>query len=248
FGASAAKARPCFGTLYLSAEGLRGGSRSKLDRCLGRIRKYLTDRGLDGTTAVVLTAPRGLAPSPGNPAPDVGSESATRVPAFVRLPGALAAGQRFSFLARSVDLMPTLLELLGHSELRRSSNIDGVSLDRGMFGGAEPSLAAFVESGLAEGELELTLEPRLEGMLVVSDEHLESKLEHKSRMMRTRRWKLLKQTPRELRLYDMITDPRQTLDLSRLGLVPGNHLMEAMERWITYGTPSPWFAPWDEPR
>jgi arylsulfatase A-like enzyme/Tfp pilus assembly protein PilF len=85
------------------------------DRQLARLIAFLDQRGLRGTTLVVVTSDHGEGLS------DHGEDehmllvydSTLRVPLLLRWPGVLPAGARVDGQFREVDLMPTLLELVG---------------------------------------------------------------------------------------------------------------------------------------
>jgi choline-sulfatase len=85
------------------------------DSQLARLIAFLDQRGLRGTTLVVVTSDHGEGLS------DHGEDehmllvydSTLRVPLLLRWPGVLPAGARVDGQFREVDLMPTLLELVG---------------------------------------------------------------------------------------------------------------------------------------
>ena len=98
------------------------------DRELGRIFKSLDDAGLLDSTVLAFTADHG--DSLGEHGETTHGifvyDSTVRVPMLLAGPG-VPAGRRVDALARTVDLAPTILELLG---LPAADGLDGRSLER----------------------------------------------------------------------------------------------------------------------
>jgi arylsulfatase A-like enzyme len=99
-----------------------GGVRS-FDHWLGELLDFLRERGLDERTILVVTSDHGeQLGEEGRPAPYGDGfynvhghalfEELTRVPLIVRLPGQ-KDGRRFSTVTASIDVLPTLLDVLG---------------------------------------------------------------------------------------------------------------------------------------
>ena len=99
-----------------------GGVRS-FDRWLGELVDFLRDRDLDERTILVVTSDHGeQLGDDGRPAPYGDGfynvhghtlfEEMTRVPLIIRLPGQ-REGRRLSTVTASIDVLPTLLDLLG---------------------------------------------------------------------------------------------------------------------------------------
>jgi arylsulfatase A-like enzyme len=88
---------------------------SGVDRAFGWLVDKLTERGLAEDTLVVFTSDHGdLLGSHNRPFPKTAPEDeACRVPLLMRLPGGLRAGSASELLIGSLDLMPTLLSLMG---------------------------------------------------------------------------------------------------------------------------------------
>ncbi len=99
------------------------------DEEIGRLLSALEDAGLSATTLVVVTADHGESFGEhdewlhGNGLYDHG----LRVPLIIAGPG-VPAGARFDQLARQVDVLPTILELLDLPDLAPPARIDGRSL------------------------------------------------------------------------------------------------------------------------
>jgi choline-sulfatase len=92
------------------------------DAQVGRLVEFLDARGLRGRTLVVVTSDHGE--GLGEHGEDEHLmfvyESTLRVPLLASWPGVLPAGQRIRGLFRSVDLLPTVLDLLGQPAVASS--------------------------------------------------------------------------------------------------------------------------------
>jgi arylsulfatase A-like enzyme/Tfp pilus assembly protein PilF len=103
------------------------------DAQLGRLLGRLRDRGALDTTLVVVTADHGEGLG------DHGEDehllfvydSTLRVPLLVRLPGRIPAGARVEGQFRSVDLLPTILDLLGRPAVPTSGASRAANLSAG---------------------------------------------------------------------------------------------------------------------
>ncbi|MDP2783328.1 MAG: arylsulfatase, partial [Sulfurimicrobium sp.] len=144
-------------------------------------------------------------------------------------------------VVRSIDLAPTLLELVGASP---AASMEGVSL-AACFGQRQhcPQLDAFNETGMWIADipglpekhlrypdlLELMEVPdRASGTLAIKPQYQDTILRAKDRMIRRGRWKLVYQpleTGYLLRLFDLDTDPACQQDVS------GSHLDVKAELW-----------------
>ena len=118
------------------------GAIAYADDCVGRILKQLADSGLDKNTIVILIADHGetigerglFDRSFGHPLPLY--NEVTHVPMIIRYPG-LKNSKRISQPVQLVDLMPTILDLIG---IKAPDNIDGVSLKSIMTSDKSPDL------------------------------------------------------------------------------------------------------------
>jgi hypothetical protein len=152
-----------------------------------------------------------------------------RIPLVIRDPRRPARG-RVDKVVRSIDLAPTLLELV---DIPPIASMDGTSLAGCMAsGGACPDLDAFNETGIWIADipglpethlrypdlLELMEVPdRSSGTLAIKTEYCKAILAAKDRMIRRGRWKLVYQpleTGHVLRLFDLETDPACQHDMS----------------------------------
>ena len=124
------------------------GEISFADAQVGRLVQFLRDRDLFERTVIVVLGDHGESLN------DHGEEghgffvyeSAIHVPFIVRTPFSAMKGRRVSESVRSIDVMPTVLELLGLPKAT-SSGVDGQSLTPLMTGArADMGLEAFAEA------------------------------------------------------------------------------------------------------
>ncbi|MGH0031656.1 MAG: sulfatase-like hydrolase/transferase, partial [Myxococcota bacterium] len=160
-----------------------------VDDQLGRVFRELEQQGIAGRTLVVVTADHGE--GLGEHDEDTHSvyvwDTTVRVPLIFAWPGEIPAGRRIDGIARTADIVPTLLALLG---LPEPPGLQGVSLAGALRGGAAPALDAYGES----------LEPHaLFGSSAL-------------RFLRRDRWKLVYKDPPEL--YDLARDASEQTDRS----------------------------------
>lgn len=160
-----------------------------MDDCFGRILAALDELKLADRTLVIFTSDHGnLLGQHGMMDKSVPTfyDDLMRVPLLARLPGALPAGKTCDAFAATVDLAPTILDLLGAPPLAKGH---GHSL-RGVIAGqnAGPE-AVFGERG------DLS-KPGV------------------SRMIRTRRWKFNLQPKGAYELFDLEKDPDETQNLA----------------------------------
>ncbi len=117
------------------------GQISEVDAQVGRILDALDELGLREETIVVFTSDHGewlgehLRYGKGYPAHD----QCSRVPLLFRWPGALTAGRTVHSLVEAVDVLPTLLELIG---VQAPPHLQGASLAAHLRGEDGPVKAA----------------------------------------------------------------------------------------------------------
>lgn len=130
--------------LGASGAGLYGDVIEEVDASTGRIMAELEALGLDDNTIVVFTSDNGpwlVMGDHGGTKADFREGKATtfeggvRMPAVMRAPGRIAAGQVVSAPVISMDILPTILNFAG---IELPSGLDGVPLD-----GALSQKAAF---------------------------------------------------------------------------------------------------------
>lgn len=118
----------------------------RMDVAIGQVLKALAESGEEANTVVVFCNDHGM-PFPFSKA--TGYDHGTRVPALVRYPG-MAKPRRFENLACNVDIMPTVLDLVG---MPIPGNIDGRSWLPRMRGErvADPEYQVTYVNGVANG-------------------------------------------------------------------------------------------------
>ena len=103
-----------------------------IDHEFGRILKFLEEEGLADNTIVVLSADHGdLLGSHGMLAKHVWYEESVGIPFLIRWPGKIHVGRDQKTLINSVDVMPTLLGLMG---LPIPATVQGTDLSAAMIG------------------------------------------------------------------------------------------------------------------
>ncbi len=203
---------------------LYDGCVKSFDDELGRILEYLQASGLAENTLVVVYSDHGMeffeheTWGQGNSA--IGDFSA-RVPVVIAGPS-MKASTCLDGVTRSVDLAPSLLELLG---LTVPPEMEGISLAAALKGGEQPELPAFYETGIWLTEVPgmpvghlsypnlldmLEIPDPSSGTMAIKPEYQARIIAAKDRMIRSGRWKLVYQPlvdGKLLRLYDLENDP-----------------------------------------
>ena len=176
------------------------------DELVGRLDDALQRLGLEGQTLLVVTSDHGE--GLGEHGETVHGffvyESTLHVPLLVRGPG-VAAGRRIKGVARSVDLLPSVLEMLG------------VPPSAGWKGSGR-SLAPVLRATAAMAESDPVYAESLLPLLHYGWSDL--------RALRDGRWKYI-QAPRP-ELYDLDADPGETRDLAALMPARANALREGL--------------------
>lgn len=117
-----------------SQQGLYGDVMMEVDWSVGEILKTLKENNLDKNTIVIFTSDNGPWLNYGNHAGSSGGfregkgtsfEGGTRVPCLIRWPEKIKGGQISNSLAATIDLFPTIADLLS---INLTSTPDGISL------------------------------------------------------------------------------------------------------------------------
>lgn len=118
-----------------SKQGLYGDVMMEIDWSVGEILKTLRENGIEKNTMIIFTSDNGPWFNFGNHAGSTGGlregkgttwEGGVRVPCIIRWPGQVKEGLISNSLSSTIDLLPTMAEILG-SKLPEKK-IDGVSL------------------------------------------------------------------------------------------------------------------------
>jgi arylsulfatase A-like enzyme/glycosyltransferase involved in cell wall biosynthesis len=233
---------------------LYDGCVTRFDDEVRRIMEHLDRSGLAENTIVVVYSDHGMeffennTWGQGNSAT---SDVSSRIPLLIRVPG-LARGHNVTQPVRSIDLAPTLLELVG---IERAQAMDGVSLNAFMHGpGSQPDRNVFSETGIWLTDLPGTPDghmryPNLLDLLTVRDittgtislkpEFEDIVVRAKDRMIRHGRWKLVYQpldNGHILKLFDLERDPcGMTEDVSGENPQIVNDLWPRLQTWMSQG-------------
>lgn len=118
---------------------------ANLDRNVGRLMKALDRMGLTENTIVVFSSDHGeMFGAQGRRAKNIFYEEAARIPFLVRWPKKIAAKRRCDSCLSTVDIMPTVLSLMGLSIPKEAEGMD-LSLRATSGDGPEPE-AAFLQN------------------------------------------------------------------------------------------------------
>jgi arylsulfatase A-like enzyme len=235
---------------------LYDGCVKSFDDEAGRILDYLQASGLAENTLVVVYSDHGMeffeheTWGQGNSA--IGDFSA-RVPVVMTGPGVVAS-TRLDSVTRSVDLAPTLLQLLG---LSVPPEMEGISLATALQGGELPELPAYYETGIWLNELPgmpaghlrypglldmLEIPDPSSGTMAIKPEYQDRIIAAKDRMVRSGRWKLVYQPligGKLLRLYDLKVDPDCRKDVAATEPEVTDRLWGLLEAWMQQEPLSP---------
>jgi len=196
-----------------------------LDQAVGGILDELKKMGLDRKTLIVLTADHGEALGEHDYYFDHGDllyENQIRVPFIIRYPGMPDPGKTIEPQVRTVDLMPTILQVLN---VKYSGMIDGASLLPLIHGKkASPGTGyAFSETDTISFA-NLNCRGYIEG---VAGKHTS---------VRTDNFKLIyiPKRPEPLyELYDLKRDPRETTNIVGENVAEADELKRVLFRWLS---------------
>jgi arylsulfatase A-like enzyme len=199
---------------------------SYVDHELGRLLDALAEGKILDDAVVVITSDHGEAMDEHSELWDHGFttyESATRIPLIVRLPPGGPAGARPRALVSNIDVMPSLLELLG---VPIPAGVEGLSF-----------AAAFGQKELAEHR-EAAFSEATKPYDTRHEAGAEWQNERKFRSIRTPRWKLVRRPLRDqTRLFDLSHDPREQRDLSGQRPKLTMKLRSRLEAWSAEAHP-----------
>ncbi|MGY6274701.1 sulfatase family protein [Methylomonas sp. MgM2] len=180
----------------------------------------------------------------------VGNDPSARIPLIISGPG-VPKNMKFSHVCRSIDFMPTILDLLG---MEIPENIDGVNLMPYIKENKNPNLYAYQETGVWMGKIPglhpdqitypdiielLTIPDIKTGTLVIDEKYYPTVIKAKNRSIQNDRWKLIYiPTYRGpvYQLYDLKTDPyRNVIELYPEILA---ELKPKLDEWISHSNHS----------
>ncbi len=202
-------------------DGLYSGALSYLDEKIGAMVDLLERKGILDDTILVITADHGE---------NLGEhglvghnycvyDTLAHVPLICRYPSAFQGGSRIDQLVQSIDILPTLEEILGSAAPEHQSRSRrGISLT----GGGDTHEHALVEY----------LEPNLDLIRARRPDVDLSELDRAWRAIRDERWKLARASDGTSELYDLESDPGETNDLSTVHTEIVSRLSRELDRWI----------------
>lgn len=197
----------------------------QFDDEVGKIIDYIEKSNLSDNTIVIIYSDHGAdffetgCWGQGNTL--VGDDPSGRIPLVIKGPG-VPIGVNFKPTTRSIDVMPTLLDLLN---IPIPTNLDGVNLIPYVKAQKSPELFAFQETGIWLGKIPglhpdqilypnivelLDIPDKKSGTLVVNEKHYPTVIRAKSRSIQNEKWKLIyiaTYTKPVYQLYDLENDP-----------------------------------------
>jgi arylsulfatase len=183
---------------------------------VGRVLEDLAARGLLDNTIVIITSDHGeiLYEHEYYFGHDIGLyEECIRIPLIMRLPGYGTPGMRISPLVQSLDILPTLLEVLG---IGRPGYLEGKSL--------LPLIEGSGESTVTFAFLETFPFPE------------KSPPRHAVRTADAKLiWKETQADTLAKEYYDLVRDPGETTNLFSPGFRPAAHLDSVLTRYVANG-------------
>lgn len=204
----------------------------QFDDEVGKIIDYIEMSGLSENTIVIIYSDHGAdffetgCWGQGNTL--VGNDPSGRIPLVIKGPG-VPKGVNFEPITRSIDVMPTLLDLLN---IAIPTNLDGINLMPYINAQKSPELFAFQETGIWLGKIPglhpeqisypnivelLDIPNKKTGTLVVNQKYYPTVIRAKSRSIQNEKWKLIyiaTYTEPVYQLYDLNNDPyRDVLSL-----------------------------------
>ena len=185
------------------------GAISQVDHEIGMLLDALEASGQADNTIIVFSSDHGdQMLEHGIMGKNCFFESSVRVPLMLSLPGRVKPA-RYDQLIESVDVMPTLLELIGLPEPRECEGCSFAPLIADTGRAYTPHDAVFSENIIPEvitgGKLELPFE---KGKGVDGVRHPDAK------MVRTARWKYCHYSGDGAELYDLQNDPHEQTNLA----------------------------------
>lgn len=197
-----------------------------MDAGIGKVIDTLKETGQDKETFVIFTSDNGgqLDVGANNGATRDGKQSmyegGLRVPACAVWPGKIAAESKTGTIGMSMDLLPTICEVVG---ARIPHSIDGVSLWPTLAGEQQKIDRDHFFHRREGGN-------RYQGLTINA--------------VRRGDWKLLQNSPFEpLELYNLATDPMESTNLAKTNRGKFDELSKALRLQVQRGGSVPWQAP-----
>ena len=188
---------------------LYDGEIAYLDRAISEVIELLQKHGLLDDTLIIITSDHGEQLGQH----DIWGHAAlhdaeTRIPLVMRLPGLVESGRRAAGFCQQIDLLPTIVDLLGRDA--GQLEIDGLSMVP-MFASKQIRDHIVVEN--ASGQRAL----RTDRYHLLENEHLDQN------------WV---KYPPDLELYDVIDDPMETINIADRQPQEARRLRSQLSQWI----------------
>ncbi len=197
----------------------------QIDDQMGRLLRFLEQRGLLDTTMIVFTSDHGdYLGDHWMGEKDLFHDASAKIPLIVFDPSPAADGARGTTcdeLVESIDLIPTFLEALGADPVAQAHRLEGRSLAPFLRGQPPAAWRRFAISeydyALQPAAAKLGIEPRDARLFMIAD----------------KRWKLVHALGFRPMLYDLEADPDELRDLGADAAFEGERrrLMDALHAW-----------------
>lgn len=180
----------------------------------------------------------------------IGNDPSARIPLIISGPG-VPKNVKFSHVCRTIDFMPTMLDLLG---MEIPKDIDGVSLAPYLKDNSNPNLYAYQETGVWMGKIPgqhpdqitypdiielLTIPDIKSGTLVIDEKYYPTVIQAKNRSIQDDRWKLVYIPTYHgavYQLYDLKNDPYRNVIDHYPEIVA--ELQPKLDEWISHSNHS----------
>lgn len=233
---------------------LYDGCVSNFDNEVARTLDHLDQCGLTDNTIVVIYSDHGMEffeRETWGQDNSVIVDDSSRIPLIIADPRR-PIGQAITHTVRSIDLAPTLLDLLG---LPIPKEMQGVSLKQCIDGEIDdPGLAAYAETGIwvtrvpsmEEDHITypdlpdlLEIMDKRDGTMAIKSDYRDLIVSAKDRMVRSDRWKLVHLPMNEgisRRLFDLDNDPTCLKDVSAIYPEAMAEMSALLEKWMAEDT------------
>lgn len=216
------------------------GAISHIDREVGLILDQLDSAGVADNTIVVFSSDHGdQLLEHGLMGKNCFFESSVRVPFMIRFPQRIEPGQ-YDTLIESVDLLPTLFELVGLPEPYTNQGHSLAPLIRRDGSDYVPREAVFSENVIPE-----VITGGREAFEFIKGEGIRGIRHPDAKMVRTRRWKFVYYPEGFAELYDLKTDPHEMTNLAKDPNYREQvyNMKDRLLRWLTTADEADQIAP-----
>jgi len=222
-----------------------------VDAAIGRVVRDIRRRGLWHRTLLIIFSDHGEHLYEAGNTTDHGKwfrgDEANRIPLIIAGGPLEVRGKVVEGVVRSIDVLPTLLGLLG---LAGPDTMEGVDVGPRIRGDETGTQAAFAETGIwldgastFQGVEDALIYPSIDKLLTLEDGDLlvlrdrfnDDVEKAKHRCIRTEEWKLVyipTRTGFRVELYDVVKDPANTHNLAAAQPEVVRRLSRRLRRWM----------------